>query len=159
MWQPGFECISAEPVWLHGWHRRFSLRSSLAWGVEDQPGLSLGIFPGGSLLGMSLRVSDVSVKKVLSYLDQREEAYCRERVEVVGLNGSAWHALTYTPDPMNDRWDPDLPLHDQVVMIRQGVGAKGSSRSYLEKTVSFLEKYGVRDGDMHDLLAAVRDRD
>lgn len=165
IWRPEFDhekCVAAK---VHGWHRRFSLHSTQAWGSADLPGLSLAIFPGGSLIGAAYHVLEHQIDAAITYLDKREADYIRR---TINIKFSAEHkaeartveAMTYVYNPQNARFRPGLTIEDQARLIWQGVGWKGSSRSYLENTVNFLDQQKqtaekTAHGSMHRLLKAV----
>src|SRR5918996_725222 len=52
MWNPGFATPETRGARLHGWHRAFCIYSEHYRGTPRQPGLILGLLPGGSCRGL-----------------------------------------------------------------------------------------------------------
>src|SRR5258706_7397919 len=48
MWNPALDYTRAEPARVHGWHRRFCLRTLVGRGSESEPGLMLALDRGGA---------------------------------------------------------------------------------------------------------------
>src|SRR5580698_1220460 len=57
MWSPGFPFAEKVPARLFGWHRSFCMGSIHYRGTTADPGLVLGLAPGGSCLGRVFRVA------------------------------------------------------------------------------------------------------
>src|SRR5438309_11620868 len=55
LWNPLFPIAEARAGIVHGLHRRFCLRSLPSRGTSDQPGLGLGVEPGGAVQGVVCR--------------------------------------------------------------------------------------------------------
>ena len=158
MWDPGFDPAEARSARLHGWHRRFTVESVQSWGRPGAPGLCLALHPGGSTLGLALRVDAARAAEILAYLDEREDAYRRVPVALHLTGGDRVEGLTYVSDPSHPRCAAALDDRTRHAMIRTGVGTKGSSAGYLRETVRWLERQGQRRTSMHRLLRAVEAR-
>lgn len=72
MWDAGFPYTQAAPALLHGYHRAFCVYSHRFRGTNDNPGLVLGLNPGGSCRGMAFRVAAGDVACALDALWERE---------------------------------------------------------------------------------------
>lgn len=150
MWAPGFECEQTVSARVFGWHRRFSLISTRAWGSEALPGLCAGLHPGGTAWGRIFKVPESENSAVLRYLDHREAAYSRRDVVVLPVGERAsFKATTYVIDPAHPRFAGELPAVRARQMVRQGHGEKGSSLGYVRATVGALEADGHRNSDAH----------
>ncbi len=156
MWDPGFPVIDSLPALLVGYHRRFSVLSNGSYGCPDQPGLALGLHLGGSCRARALRVDPQHARKTIDYLDRRESAYLRRRVNVKLDNGAHLPAITYVSNPEHPRFAGQLHDRETARLILTGAGSKGTSLAYLEKTVLELESQGMWRSSMHDLLKKVR---
>ena len=142
MWAPGFPHLEVRPALLRGYHRAFSMYSTIAWGSPERPGLVLALIRGGSCRGRAFRVAAAEREEVLAYLDKRERVYLRRMVPL-DLGTVVISAVTYVADESHPNFAGKLP-HDRAArLIRQGVGAKGSSRDYLANTVRHLDGLGV----------------
>lgn len=160
MWDPGFAHLGAIPALLQGWHRRFSLLSTVAWGSEAQPGLCAALHPGGAVWGRAIRFDGSARSEILGYLDAREGAYSRREVTLRVRDGKALvplRAITYVSDPAQPRLRAGLGAAERDALIRQGTGARGTSLDYLRKTVAALVEDGQIAGDAHRILAMIDD--
>ncbi len=156
MWDPGFTHVERVPARVSGWHRRFSLTSTIGWGTPEKPGLSAALHPGGSVLGVAFQIDAAQVTSALTALDRREVAYLRREVRMSLLDGHSVPALTYVAQPENGKYISGRNRDEQIPLIRQGNGIRGSSREYLERTVETLTEMGSRSSSAHDLLKFVR---
>lgn len=158
MWDPGFEPLWQCPARVHGWHRKFSLVSTRAWGSKAAPGLCAVLHPGGSSWGRVICVAPSQHSEVQSQLDRREAAYLKHYATV-----DLWQAgkftrhkvLTYVVDQDHPRLNASLDHRQKSQLIRQGIGEKGTSMSYLTNTVACLAQDGHTCSDAHKLLALV----
>ena len=162
MWNSGFNHLEERPALLRGYHRAFCIYSLYAWGNEAEPGLVLGLLPGGSCRGHALRVGPAQTPAVLEYLDDRESAAYR-RVRVPVMLGQGQHltevqAYTYIANRQHSQFAGKLPLERAAKFIRRGKGHRGTSVEYLQNTVRHLDEFGVNDGPLHRLLDLVSDR-
>src|SRR5438034_9736723 len=62
LWNPLFPFAEARPATVRGYHRRFCLWSLASRGTCDEPGLVLGLEPGGACRGVVYRLPPQSVK-------------------------------------------------------------------------------------------------
>lgn len=146
MWLPGFEAVERLPGKAQGWHRGFTLKSTLAWGSEERPGLIAALHPGGACLGAALRIRASDWTDVHAYLRDRERAYRWVEVDVQVPDGRRVRATTFAYDPAHPRAVGRLPFDETVRLIGQGIGSKGSSRDYLANTLaSVVELGGIRN--------------
>lgn len=155
MWAPGFAPSDSVPAKVIGWHRRFSLLSTLSWGSPDRPGLCAALHPGGTGWGRALSVPETDRVDVLAYLDEREAAYRRRVVHIaVKVAGGTVRrrAVTYVADPGHPRMRADIGPEAAHVLIRQGRGNNGTSLDYLRNTVAALSEDGHRTSDAHRIL-------
>ncbi|MDE0942451.1 MAG: gamma-glutamylcyclotransferase [Alphaproteobacteria bacterium] len=141
MWQPDFPYIERRAGLLRGWHRAHALRSTLAWGSTDRPGLILTLLSGGECLGTAFRVPAGQWWKTRGYLRQREVAYRHVQVQVDTPEGTV-SALTFAADPRNPRFIGKQPLWTSAQLVAQGEGRKGTSRGYLAGTIAAVRAMG-----------------
>lgn len=160
MWDPGFRFEEARPALLRGYHRSFCLYSHRYRGTPEKPGLVLGLDAGGACRGIAYRVHGRDAEKVMSYLWDREmlnRAYeCKElTIDVAGRKELAQAFVVRRGHP---QYAGKLPVDRAVELICQGEGARGHCYSYLENTVEHLDRLGIPDKQLHELLAAVNRR-
>jgi cation transport protein ChaC len=158
MWDPGFEYLERHSALLHGWHRAFSLLSTVSWGSAEEPGMVLTLHRGGACRGVAMRVAAENRAAVDAYLQQREQAYRHVDVGIRTVHGRMT-ARTFVSDPSHPRFIGKLPKSRTAELICQGSGGKGTSVDYLTGTVRSLENIGCQPGRyLRDLLAEVEMR-
>ncbi len=163
MWRPGFEAAERRLARLHGWRRRFCLRSVLYRGTPEAPGLVLGLEPGEGAFcdGVLWRVAPDRAEATLAYLRERElvtYAYREIRAPVALAGGGEALALAYVVDPRHPQYAGGLAPAEQAAIIARAAGPAGSNRAYLENTVAHLAECGVRDPEIEALAALVAAR-
>lgn len=165
MWDPGFDFEDRAAALLRGYHRAFCIVSHRHRGTKENPGLVLGLAPGGSCLGRAYRVADHKVEEVLAYLDDREMpdyVYIPRTVPVrlydeTGQLGIQVAAHTYVADVLQtDRCLTRLTMEQTAVFIRRGVGQRGPNTDYLANTIEHLDELGIKEGRLHALLDIVQ---
>jgi cation transport protein ChaC len=62
MWNPAIDAASASVAHVHGWHRRFSLRTVFGRGTVQEPGAMLALDRGGSCRGLLFRIEAAKVR-------------------------------------------------------------------------------------------------
>ena len=72
MWDPGFRFVERRRGLLRGYHRAFCIYSHHYRGTPQNPGLVLGLAPGGACRGIVYRVAPADDKEVRAYLWERE---------------------------------------------------------------------------------------
>ncbi len=157
MWQPGFPYLEAVPALLRGYHRWFCVYSHHYRGTPDQPGLVLGLAPGGSCRGLAFRVSGTDEVAVRDYLDERElvtYAYLPRTLRVEAP-AAAVDAYTFVADPGHRQFAGNLGIERSAEIIMEARGVAGLNRDYLINTVRRLEKEGYVDARLHPLLKRV----
>lgn len=160
MWNPGFDFIDRQPATLHGYHRAFCIYSHHYRGTPAQPGLVLGLTPGGACRGMAYRIAENTWADVVSYLDEREligYAYRPARLAVRFDGDARADVHTYVADEHHPHYAGELPMADSAELIIRAEGASGSNRDYVVNVIRELETHGYPDPHLHELLALVRD--
>ena len=159
MWRPGFSYKDARPAILHGYHRSFCIYSHHWRGTPEQPGLVLGLTPGGSCPGTVFRVAEAKRDAVVDYLNERElssYAYVAQTLSV-DMEGEAVDAYVFIADEGHCHYAGELPPVDAARIIMDAEGVAGLNRDYLINTVRELERYGYIEGGLHDLLRVVEE--
>ena len=148
IWNPGFVHLSQQLGLLRGAHRSLSIISHHHRGTAERPGLVFGLARGGSCRGMVFEVAAQDWPEVLDYLRQREQVTTvyRDVHRPVRLdNGRVVSALAYLVDERHAQYAGQLPLEQQLRMVRQGVGLSGRNVDYVLNTARHLEQLGIRD--------------
>lgn len=161
MWNPGFVYEEACTARLFGWRRSMCILSTHYRGVPGAPGLVLGLDRGGSCRGLAFRVAEENAEKTRAFLHEREmlgNVYI-PREGVLRLDdGRRVPGSFYTARRTSPFYAGALSPEQAAVLIRRGVGSRGTSRDYLASTVAQLERLSVVDGALARLLCLV-DRD
>ncbi|MEJ2176349.1 MAG: gamma-glutamylcyclotransferase [bacterium] len=72
MWNPAFHHAEAQAATVHGYHRRFCLQVVIGRGSRRNPGLLLGLEPGGSCRGVAFRIAPRKAAEELDIILARE---------------------------------------------------------------------------------------
>ncbi len=154
MWDPGFAPAEVRPALLYGYHRRFCVRSVLYRGTPDDPGLTLGLDPGGSCRGRALRVAEPDRPAVFDYLAQREMPEEIYRCTPVRLHtpGGIVEGHTLVVNRANHLYDGAVSEDQAAARIARCRGERGPNIDYLAATVEHLDILGIGDGAMYRLL-------
>lgn len=158
MWNPALEVVHSQVALVQGWHRRFCLRMLFGRGTPEQPGAMLALDRGGSCRGLLLRIEAAKVHAEARLLWRREMlagSYDARWVQV-RCGETAIRALTFVANRRHARYIAAEPLHRIAHLIRTGKGPLGTSIAYFERTVSTLERLGIRDAGMERLHRVVR---
>ncbi len=157
LWNPLFPFSESRPATLHGVHRRFCLWSKASRGTCDQPGLVLGLEPGGSCRGVVYRLPEAEVRAELTLLWRREMvtgAY-HPRWMRVRSGTRTLTALTFVVDRTHPQYAGELSLRQQAKVLSCAAGALGSSADYLEHTRVSLITHGIIDPYLESLATTV----
>jgi len=158
MWNPALHHAELVAGRVRGWHRRFCLWNTFGRGSPERPGLMLALERGGSCAGVGLRIAAADVRHELALLWNREMlsgSYLPRWVRLSTPQGDV-DAVTFVANRAHARYAGRLPAERVAQLLAHARGPLGGSREYLEQTVAELERHGVRDGEMHALLRAVR---
>jgi cation transport protein ChaC len=155
MWNPGFATPETRGAHLAGWHRAFCIYSEHYRGTPAEPGLILGLLPGGSCRGLAHRLPAESYDDVRRYLIHREidhDGVYEETVRPLQLDdGRTVDALVYLADRTHRQFAGTLPLDQAAALVRRGHGATGSNLDYVLNTVAHLAEMGLRDRALEEL--------
>ncbi|MEO8740478.1 MAG: gamma-glutamylcyclotransferase [Casimicrobiaceae bacterium] len=157
LWNPLFPFEDARPATIRGVHRSFCLWSMASRGTCDQPGLVLGLEPGGACRGVVYRLPARFAKQELALLWRREMvigAY-RPRWMRVRAAGRELTALSFVVDRKNLHYARDLSIERKAQVLACAAGAFGSSADYLEHTRIALITHGIVDPYLEALAEKV----
>ncbi len=156
IWNPMIDFTAQRIATVPGYHRRFCLWTHLYRGSPEQPGLVLGLIPGGSCRGVVYRIAAAAARDELELLWRREMitgAYHPVWLRTVSAGGRGW-AIGFASDRRYERYAGLLPEERVAQAVAKAQGCLGSCASYLFDTASHLDALGIRDRS----LRRVRDR-
>ena len=157
LWNPLFPFDEARPATLRGVHRKFCLWSKASRGTCDEPGLVLGLEPGGACRGVVYRLPPKSVKAELALLWRREMVTGAYRPRWVSVRAGArtLTALAFIIDRSHSQYTGRLTLEQQARALARAVGVFGSSADYLEHARIALITHGIVDPYLEVLAVKV----
>lgn len=155
MWNPGFATPETQPARLQGWHRAFCIYSEHYRGTPKEPGLILGLLPGGACRGLAHRLPAATYGEVRRYLIDREinnDGVYQETIRPIHLDdGRTVPALVYLADRRHRQFAGKLPLATAAALVRRGRGATGTNLEYVLNTVAHLGDLGLHDSALEAL--------
>lgn len=160
VWNPVIHFAERRVARLRGFHRRFCLWSSLGRGTRDCPGLMLGLEPGGSCVGVALRVPRAKARRELAVLWRREMisgSYAPRwlPLEIQGLRGRR-PAIVFTMNRAHTRYSGRLQDARVARAVGTASGPFGTCREYFDHTRSALAELGIVDGMLERLVRRMR---
>lgn len=160
LWNPCVPVAQWAVMRIHGFHRDFRIRLTYGRGSPDAPGLMLGLAPGGSCVGMGLRITGDDLDHELLMVWRREMLTGVYRPCWVRLRGETGcvPAVTFVTNPRHRCYCGRLDEDEKVRLLATGSGMLGSSARYLDNTVAQLDEQGIHDRHLHRLQARVAER-
>lgn len=157
IWDPCFAFDAVETAMLSGYRRAFNFWSVLSRGTPENPGLGLGLEPGGQCQGIAYRLARESLAEGLDALWRRELLNTVYTSRWVSLETPAGprNAVGFVTNPAHSQYVGRLDEAETARIIARACGDKGPCREYLALLVDGLEKHGVTDDAMTALLARV----
>jgi cation transport protein ChaC len=160
IWNPTIHNTERRVASIDCWHRAFCLSTRAGRGSIDNPGLVLGLEPGGSCVGVALRIAEDAAIPELTLLWRREMltgAYVPHWVDLLDEQGECFgSALTFTVNPQGEHYVGDLTEAEVIRRLATASGSLGSSADYLFRTCDGLRLCGVEDTELERLAADVR---
>ena len=159
IWNPAMHITGQRIAVAHGWHRDFCLATKGGRGTPENPGMLLGLRPGGSCVGAVLRIEEAAVEQELDILWRREmvaDGYIPQWVEITSLEGEALgHAIAFTINPIGPSYCGDLAREMLVQRIATARGPLGTAAEYLFNTRDGLRALGIKDPLLEQIGAEV----
>ena len=159
LWNPLFPIAEARAAIVHGLHRSFCLRSLASRGTPDQPGLVLGLEPGGVCRGVVYRLPSPLALDELALLWRREMVVGSYRPRWVQVRSAERRltALTFVVRRDHVQY-ARIERDEQAAIIAEACGAFGSSCDYLMRTRAALAAHGIVDRYLENLARDVEAR-
>jgi cation transport protein ChaC len=157
IWNPLIHFAEQRAARLHGFHRRFCLRSRGARGTVDKPGLVLALDRGGSCNGVAFRIEAAKARHEMKIIWRREMvlgSYAPRWVDLKSGSGTI-HAVAFVVNHAHPHYAGDLSDEAIVQTHATACGKFGSSADYLHKTVESLATHGVHDAHLARLRRRV----
>jgi glutathione-specific gamma-glutamylcyclotransferase len=162
IWNPCIHVAEMKRARLNGFHRRFCLWTHLGRGSPDCPGLMLGMMPGGSCVGVALRVERAIAEVEFDILFRREmvSGSYDPRWVTVQIEGEKKpaKALCFLMNRAHERYAGRLTDAAVADAIARAAGPLGACRDYLDHTVAALDALGIHDKPLVRLQGMVKER-
>jgi len=153
VWNPFIRFLERRPGTVRGYHRRFCLWSRINRGTPEQPGLALGLEPGGACRGVVFRLEAAGAADELRILWRREMmlgSYVPRWVRTTS-RGEKLTALTFVVNRASSGYAGRLGDAQIVDTLMRARGLYGSSMDYLTQTVEGLRHCGIPDPGLERL--------
>jgi cation transport protein ChaC len=163
IWHPEFSFDSQSCGVVYGFHRSLCLWSRLYRGTPEQPGLVLGLEPGGSCRGLAFRIPAEIAQQELTRLWAREMmtgSYNPRWLDVRTTGSNApkrLQAIGFTMDRNAAHYAGELDRETLLGTLCRARGERGSSADYLLSTVACLEQHGISDRHLEALALEVKE--
>ncbi len=115
----------------------------------------LGLDYGGSVTGIASRVPAKDAREVRHYLRAREQVtmvYREGDYPITLEDGRKVTALTFPVNRAHEQYAGRLALSQQVEIMGKAHGLGGPNREYLVETCAALEKNGIKDKALEEIL-------
>ncbi len=157
LWNPCVPVAQRSLARLYGFHRDFRLRLTYGRGSPEAPGLMLGLTPGGSCLGMALRVPSGNLEHELLMVWRREMLTGVYQPRWVRLRTAAGQipAIAFVVNPRHPCYCGRLGEAETARLLATGHGLIGSGVDYLNNTVAHLDDEGIHDRRLRALQLRV----
>jgi cation transport protein ChaC len=149
IWNPIIHHDARRVAVLEGYHRAFCLGTPAGRGTPDNPGLVLGLAPGGRCEGVAFHVAESDLAAELDLLWRREMLADGYRACWVTLRGGEEDgeipAVAFVVNHEASYYAGDLTEAETVRRLATARGELGSSAEYLLHTRDGLRALGLRD--------------
>ena len=156
IWNPLFHYVERRLARVHGFHRRFCLRSRTGRGSIENPGLVLGLDFGGCCNGVAFRIAADQARREITLIWRREMVLGSYAPRWVKMRAgrSQLRAIAFVVNHAHPHYARTLPLDTIIRTLATAHGRFGSSADYLYQTVDCLAAHGIHDA----YLVALRER-
>jgi cation transport protein ChaC len=157
IWNPLIHFAEHRAVRLHGFHRRFCLRSRGARGTVEQPGLVLGLDYGGCCNGVAFRIEAARARHEMKMIWRREMVLGSYKPRWVSIRSGqpTLRAVTFVVNHAHPHYAGSLCDDEIVRTLATACGKFGSCADYLMQTVESLASHGVEDTHLERLRRRV----
>ena len=158
IWKPEFPFAEQRFATARGYHRALKMWSTYNRGTPERPGLVFGLLPGGSCKGVVFRIPRAKVAAALVPLWEREmpnAVYDPKWLRCQTLHGDEKlpvTALAFTLSKSSPDHTGVLPHTEYQKIFAEASGRFGTTRDYAQQTYDGLQKVGIHDRALGDLL-------
>ena len=161
IWNPAIHFAEREKVLVDGFHRSFCFWTVLGRGCEENPGLMMGLEPGGSSNGLAYRIDADDLDTEMDILFRRElMSYVYKPTWVDATLAESpdktIKVLAFVVDPEHERFCGELDEPTLVRHIATASGPLGRNCDYLFQLTEHLRELGFTDESLLELEARVR---
>jgi len=161
IWNPAIHFADRERVLVDGFHRSFCFWTVLGRGCEDNPGLMLGLEPGGNSNGLAYRIDADILDTELDILFRRElMSYVYKPTWVDATLAESpqktIRVLAFVVDPQHERFCGEIDEDTLVRHIATASGPLGRNCDYLFQLTEHLHGLGFVDESMLELETKVK---
>jgi len=162
IWNPAFHWAEKRRCVVAGYQRNFCFWSYMGRGDPQNPGLMLGLEPGGECTGVAYRIEREQIDTELDIVFRRElmsHAYIPSWIEACEADtGEArtFHVLAFVMDPNHERYCGAIDRPVAVKHIATAEGPLGRNCDYLFELVEQLQQLKLVDPHLEQLAAEVR---
>ncbi|WP_420997632.1 gamma-glutamylcyclotransferase [Cupriavidus sp. 30B13] len=159
MWNPLLHFEQRQVATLDGWHRSFCLRMTAGRGSPGTPGRMLSLEPGGSTLGVALRLPEATAEAELRLVWIREMvtgAYLPSWQTVTLADGTRARAIAFVANPRHPEHETDASVARVAPIVAAAAGPFGSNADYVHRLEAALAACGAADAYVSALAAALR---
>ena len=155
IWRP--ECTAVERVRgrVHGYHRGLYLWSHEHRGTPQLPGLVFGLDRGGSCSGFAYRLPEDNLEAALNALWRREMPVPSYRPHWLNCrleDGNQVQALGFVLERHLPSYAGNLPDGVLSQVLANASGRYGTTRDYVEQTISALRSHAMPDRNLEARL-------
>jgi cation transport protein ChaC len=157
MTKPTFDYVEKAPATLLGHSRCFCIVSHVWRGTPEQPGLVVGLVPGGTCEGFAFRIAPENEDEALSATDRVElirDVYHRKSVSLVLTDGRNVEAQAYLTNLDSSEFR-EYSSEEKARMISTAMGRNGSSAQYLADLRERLSELSILDDEVETLYRLV----
>jgi cation transport protein ChaC len=148
IWRPECSAVERQRGRVHGYHRGLYLWSHEHRGTPELPGLVFGLDRGGSCSGFAYRLPEDCLQESLLALWQREMPYPSYRPHWLSCrleDGTRVRALGFVLERHLPSYAGNLPDAVLSQVLATACGRSGTTRDYVEQTVSALRSHAMPD--------------
>lgn len=158
IWNPIFHHDQQHRATLYGYRRKFCLKTKLSRGTPDQPGLLLGLEPGGSCSGIAYRLCGEQLHEDLTLLWRREMVTGAYRPRWVSLktDDAPITGLAFVMNRQYVHYACGLSDEETAKVLAVAKGPLGTCAEYLFNTYDGLHQHGIKDNHMLELVERVK---
>ncbi len=158
IWNPAFHHVERCHARLHGFHRKFCLRTHIGRGTPELPGLMLGLESGGSCTGFAYRIAADAVEAETRILWKREMVVgsYEPRWVVVDGAGPDRRAITFVMNKTHPMYAGGLSRAEIVHTLAHAKGILGRGCDYIFELVQELDASGIHDHALAAIASGVR---